>query len=96
VSRAFVREDRDDDVPRRRFTLPPRRSKSFAAAAALLLLEAARDGVLYDAEKATGLVWGDPQFRQHVERYLDEALARPAPEQDDRFIKVARRYRRAG
>ena len=94
MSRAFVNEDRDDDVPRHHFVLPSRRSRSFDAAAALLLLEAARDGILYDAEQATGLKWGDPQFRPHIERYLAEERARPEPEQDTRFIQVAKRYLR--
>ena len=96
MSRAFVNEDRDDDLPRHHFSLPSRRSKSFDAAAAQLLLQAARDGILYDAEKATGLVWGDPHFRPHVEQYLADEEARPEMEQDRRLIQVARRYLRAG
>jgi hypothetical protein len=96
VSRAFVREDRDDDAPRRRYALPPPRSRSFATAAATLLLDAAREGTLYDAEKATGLRWGDPQFRPQIERILAAELARPLPDQDSRLIQVARRYLRAG
>jgi hypothetical protein len=95
MSRAFVREDRDDDVPRHHFTLPPRRSKSYRAAAAVLLLEAARDGILIDAERETGLQWGDPQFRDAVQHQLEEELSRPDEEQDRRLIQVARRYLRA-
>jgi hypothetical protein len=94
MSRAFVREDRDDDVPRQQFSLPSARSPSYRAAAALLLLEAARDGVLIDAEKATGLEWGDRRFRAEVQRVLDAELGRPEEEQDRRLIQVARRYLR--
>ena len=96
MSRAFVNEDRDDDLPRHHFVLPSRRSPSYDAAAAQLLLEAAREGILYDAEQATGLKWGDSQYRPHVERYLAAEEAKPEAEQDRRLIQVARRYLRAG
>lgn len=94
MSRAFVREDRDDDVPRHHFSLPSTTSPSYTAAAALLLLEAARDGILLEAEKETGLEWGDPRFRDQVQHALDEELKRPELEQDRRLIQVAQRYLR--
>ena len=60
MSRAFVDDDRDESGrPHREFDLPSRDDPGFDAAAAKALLEAARDGVTGDAEKATGYYWGD-------------------------------------
>jgi hypothetical protein len=95
MSREFVREARVDVGPRHHSTRPPRRSISYGGGAALLLLEAARAGILIDAERETGLQWGDPQFRDAVQHQLDEEMSRPDEEQDRRLIQVARRYLRA-
>jgi hypothetical protein len=95
MSRAFVREDRDDDVPRHHFGLPPAHDRSYDAAAALVLIEAARDGVLQEAEQATGYRWGDPYLRRHVQRHLDRELGLAEDERDSRFVQLARRWLRA-
>lgn len=65
MSRAFVREDRDDTPPR--FDLPDRSSPDFDRAAAWALLEGANLGNSLAAEAATGYAWGDPRLRDHVE-----------------------------
>jgi hypothetical protein len=94
VSRAFVREDTEDNTPELRFTLPPRRSPSFPAAAAMALLDAAYAGQTAQGEEATGHAWGDPLLAAEVRRILEEAEALPEHEQDRRLIQVARRYLR--
>jgi len=91
MSRAFVKED-DGYEPPVHFGLPPLEDPSYDAAAALVLLEAARDGVMLQAEEATGYKWGDPQLMPHVRRYLEQEEALPEFEQNRRFIQVARRY----
>jgi hypothetical protein len=65
MSRAFVREDRDDTPPR--FELPDRSSPDFDRAAAWALLEGANMGNSLAAEAATGYRWGDQRLRVHVE-----------------------------
>jgi hypothetical protein len=92
VSRAFVREDRDE-APQP-ITLPSPDSPSYDVAAANALLEAARAGQTALAEAATGYRWGEPQLRPHVQRILDEATAVPELERDHRLIQVARRFLR--
>jgi hypothetical protein len=94
MSRAFVKEDGDDPKPRVHFGLPSRRDPGFNAAAALALIEAARDGYTELAEEATGYKWGDPALHPHVQKLLDKETQRPEPEQDRRFIQVARRFLR--
>lgn len=91
MSRAFVREN-DGYEPPVHFGLPPRDDPSYAAAAALVLLEAARDGIMLQAEEATGFKWGDPYLSKHVRRYLAKEEALPEAEQNHRFLQVARRY----
>ena len=44
MSRAFVREDNDENLPRRSYRLPSRDDPAFDAAAARALLEGARVG----------------------------------------------------
>jgi hypothetical protein len=90
MSRAFVREDSEDHRPRRTYTLPPRDDPSFDAAAAAALLEGARVSEILEAEEATGLRWGEPRLRPHVERILERARA----ESDDRLEQVAERFLR--
>ena len=91
MSRAFVRED-DGYEPPVHFGLPPIDDPAYDAAAALVLLEAARDGILHQAEEATGYKWGDPQLTEHVQRYLAQEEALPEHQQNRRFIQVARRW----
>jgi hypothetical protein len=90
MSRAFVREDSEDHRPRRAYALPPRDDPSFDAAAATALLEAARVSEILEAEEATGLRWGEPRLRPHVERILEQARA----DGDDRLEQVAERFLR--
>ncbi|HET9984152.1 MAG TPA: hypothetical protein VFQ38_11215 [Longimicrobiales bacterium] len=92
MSRAFVKEDAGDYEPPGRFGLPPADDPSYPAAAALALLEAARDGRTSSAEAATGYRWGDTSLRGHVQRFMEKELERPEPEQDARFIRVAKRF----
>jgi len=89
VSRAFVDDDRDEsNLPHREFDLPAREDPGFDAAAAKALLEAARDGVTGDAERATGYYWGDSALKTHV-----EALRREAERAgDERLEQLARRF----
>ena len=61
MSRAFVKEDEDDQP--RRYYLPPRTDPSYPAAAAWALLEGANHGDSMGAEAATGHRWGDPILR---------------------------------
>ncbi len=88
MSRAFVKEDAGDGVPRRTYGLPPRDAPDFDAAAAEALLEAARAGETASAEQATGYYWGEPRLRPHVERIL--ARARAAG--DERLTQLAERF----
>jgi hypothetical protein len=90
MSRAFVDDDRDDAMPRRRVSLPPRDDPTFDDAAARALLEAARDGETAAAEAATGYYWGEPRLKPHAQRVLDEAVAAG----DDRLEQLARRFLR--
>jgi hypothetical protein len=95
MSRAFVREDTDDNTPPLRFTLPRRKDPGFAAAAAMALLDAAYAGQTAAGEAATGYRWGDPVLGEEVRRIMDAEEALPEEEQDRRLIQVARRYMRA-
>ena len=90
MSRAFVKEDHEPPRRTGRYELPARDAAEFAAAAARVLLEAARVSEIDDAEKATGLRWGDPAFIPEVEAIL----ARAEADGDDRLETVARRYLR--
>jgi hypothetical protein len=95
MSRAFVNEDRGDDVPRVRFTLPPFSDPGYPRAAALALIEAACDGLTSEAEEATGYRWGEPTLRKHVQRLLEQEQSLPEDQQNLRLITVARRYLRS-
>jgi hypothetical protein len=92
MSRAFVREDAGDDVPRRHFALPHPDDPGYNAAAALALLDAAREGQTQEAEAATGYRWGEPTLWPHIEKLLEQELARPEAEQDRRYVQLARRF----
>jgi hypothetical protein len=92
MSRAFVKEDSGDHVPRGDFMLPPEDDPGFDAAAAKALLDAARDANTPSAEAATGYRWGEPRLHGHVRRLLAEAESLPESEQDLRYIRVARRF----
>lgn len=92
MSRAFVREEAGDHTPPGRFGLPPPDHPSFDAAAARALLEAARDANTPSAEAATGYRWGEPRLHRHVRRLLEEEQALPEPDQNRRYIRVAKRF----
>jgi hypothetical protein len=91
MSRAFVREDNEADLPRRSYSLPSRDDPAFESAAARALLEGARVGDTAGAEEATGFVWGAALLRPHVERILGWAEA----EGDERLAQVAARFLRS-
>jgi hypothetical protein len=95
MSRAFVNEDATGPEDRPRFTLPDPADPGYDGAAALALLEGAREGFTREAEEATGYRWGDRALVAHVERLIDQEMARPAEERDRRLLQVGRRYLRA-
>lgn len=88
MSRAFLRDDAEGEMPRRNYALPPREDPGYDRAAARALLEAARVGETQLAERATGYYWGEPVLRAHVEVVLAEAEQAG----DDRLEQVARRF----
>jgi hypothetical protein len=90
MSRAFLRDDAEGEMPRRHYDLPDRDDPGYDAAAARALLEAARVNETQLAERATGYYWGEPQLRPFVERMLTEAERAG----DERLEQVARRFLR--
>ena len=90
MSRAFLRDDAEGEMPRRNYALPERDDPGFERAAARALLEAARVNETQLAERATGLYWGEPRLRPHVEEILREA----EKSNDDRLEQLARRFLR--
>ena len=88
MSRAFLRDDAEGEMPFRDYGLPPRDDPGFDAAAAATLLEAARAGETPSAERATGYYWGEPRLRGHVERILERARA----DGDERLAQLAERF----
>jgi hypothetical protein len=90
MSRAFLRDDAEGEMPRRNYGLPPRDDPDFDRAAARALLEAARVSETQLAERATGYYWGEPRLRSFVEAILAEAEQAG----DDRLEQVARRFLR--
>jgi hypothetical protein len=90
MSRAFLRDDAEGEMPRRNYALPPRDDPEYDRAAARALLEAARVSETQLAERATGYYWGEPQLRPFVEEILVEA----EKANDDRLEQVARRFLR--
>ena len=90
MSRAFLRDDAEGEMPRRNYGLPERDDPGYDRAAARALLEAARVSETQLAERATGYYWGEPTLRPYVEEMLAEA----EQAQDDRLEQVARRFLR--
>ena len=90
MSRAFLRDDAEGEMPRRNYDLPERDDPDFDRVAARALLEAARVGETQLAERATGYYWGEPLLRPWVE----ELLATAEREKDERLEQVARRFLR--
>ena len=90
MSRAFLRDDAEGEMPFRDYGLPDRDDPEFDRVAARALLEAARVGETQLAERATGYYWGEPRLRAYVEEILAEAERA----KDDRLETVARRFLR--
>ena len=90
MSRAFLRDDAEGEMPRRNYGLPPRDDPEYDRVAARALLEAARVSETQLAERATGYYWGEPRLRPFVEEILEEAKAA----NDERLEQVATRYLR--
>jgi hypothetical protein len=88
MSRAFLRDDAEGEMPRRNYGLPPREDPEYDRVAARALLEAARVGETQLAERATGYYWGEPLLRPYVQVILAEAEAA----EDDRLESLARRF----
>ena len=88
MSRAFLRDDAEGEMPRRNYGLPARDDPEYDRVAARALLEAARVSETQLAERATGYYWGEPRLRPYVE----EVLAEAERAQDDRLEQVARRF----
>ena len=88
MSRAFLRDDAEGEMPRRNYDLPERDDPEFDRVAARALLEAARVNETQIAERATGYYWGEPVLRPYVEQMLVEAERA----QDERLEQVARRF----
>ena len=88
MSRAFLRDDAEGEMPRRNYGLPERDDPDFDRVAARALLEAARVSETQLAERATGYYWGEPRLREYVAEILVEAEAAG----DDRLEQVARRF----
>jgi len=88
MSRAFLRDDAEGEMPRRNYGLPPREDAGYDRAAARALLDAACIGETQLAERATGYYWGEPTLRPYVHEVLVEAEQAG----DDRLEQVARRF----
>lgn len=88
MSRAFLRDDAEGEMPRRNYDLPERDDPAFGRAAARALLEAARVNETQLAERATGLYWGEPKLQPFVREILREAELSG----DERLEQVARRF----
>jgi hypothetical protein len=88
MSRAFLRDDAEGEMPRRNYNLPERDDPDFDRVAARALLEAARVGETQLAERATGYYWGEPGLRPHVQELLNEAVRT----NDERLEQLAKRF----
>jgi hypothetical protein len=88
MSRAFLRDDAEGEMPRRNYGLPDRDDPEYDRAAARALLEAARVNETQLAERATGYYWGEPALRPYVEEIRAEAERT----NDDRLEQLARRF----
>ncbi len=88
MSRAFLRDDAEGEMPRRHYDLPERDDPDYDRAAARALLEAARVNETQLAERATGYYWGEPALRPYVAQMRADA----EKNHDDRLEQVARRF----
>ena len=90
MSRAFLRDDAEGEMPRRFYDLPERDDPGYDRAAAKALLTAARVNETQLAERATGYYWGEPRLKPFVQEMLAEAERTG----DDRLEQLARRFLR--
>jgi hypothetical protein len=90
MSRAFLRDDAEGEMPRRNYALPDRDDPGFERAAARALLEAACVNETQLAERATGCYWGEPRLRP----FVLEVLAEAEQSGNERLEQVARRFLR--
>ena len=90
MSRAFLRDDAEGEMPRRFYDLPERDDPGYDRAAARALLTAARVNETQLAERATGYYWGEPKLKPYVQEMLIEA----EQSNDDRLAQLARRFLR--
>jgi hypothetical protein len=90
MSRAFLRDDAEGEMPRRNYALPPRDDPEFDRAATRALLEAACVNETQLAERATGFYWGEPRLRP----FAQEVLAEAERAGNERLEQVARRFLR--
>lgn len=90
MSRAFLRDDAEGEMPRRNYGLPPKDDPEYDRIAARALIEAARVSETQLAERATGYFWGEPRLRPYVEELRVEAEL----SQDERMEQLARRFLR--
>ena len=88
MSRAFLRDDTEGEMPRRNYGLPERDDPDYDRVAARAMLEAARVGETQLAERATGYYWGEPALKP----YVQELLAEAEQAKDDRLEQLARRF----
>ncbi len=88
MSRAFLRDDAEGEMPRRNYGLPERDDPEYDRVAARAMLEAARVGETQLAERATGYYWGEPVLKPYVQELLMEA----EKAKDDRLEQLARRF----
>jgi len=88
MSRAFLRDDAEGEMPRRNYALPERDDPEYDRAAARALLEAARVNETQLAERATGYYWGEPRLRPYMEDLRAEAEAA----HDERGEQLAKRF----
>ena len=90
MSRAFLRDDAEGEMPRRNYGLPKRDDPEYDRVAARALLEAAQVNETQLAERATGYYWGEPRLRPYMEELLVEAESA----KDERLEQLARRFLR--
>jgi hypothetical protein len=88
MSRAFLRDDAEGEMPFRDYGLPERDDPEFDRVAARALLEAARVSETQLAERATGYYWGEPKLRD----FVDAIRAEAEQSGDDRLEQLARRF----
>lgn len=89
MSRAFVKEDREDLPPD--YRLPDPGSEYFDEACAWALLTGADEGDSRSAEIATGCRWGEPRLVPHIRAIL----ARAEAEDQTRVAQLCGRFLRA-